>query len=187
MTTYGQGGTANWLFSPPNAVFGLGSTSPLSGLNLQSPFNASTGNMRGAVCSDAYWNNTNQNWAVGNNGGFDYTCGYFPGSGGFGISATSSIQQPFTVTQAQFTANTHFYVNGNGNLILGSGAASAADTGQALQVNGGVQLASSAAKPSCTSTVRGTFWFSPASAGAQDHVQVCAQNGSGTLGWQQIY
>jgi hypothetical protein len=34
---------------------------------------------------------------------------------------------------------------------------------------------------------RGRFWFVPAASGAQDHVQVCAQNSTGTLGWQQIY
>ena len=34
---------------------------------------------------------------------------------------------------------------------------------------------------------RGLFWFVPGPKGAQDHVQVCAQNSSGILGWQQIY
>lgn len=187
LTLNGQGGTGNVLLSNPDVVLGLGSIASLSGMNLQSPLEQGTGNTRGAVCSNAYWSSSNQYWQLGTNGGSDYTCMYFPGTGGLAISASSTATEPGNVTQTQFATNTHFYVAGTGNLLLGSGAASASDTGQALQVNGGMQLTSTAAEPTCSASTRGTFWFVSAAAGSQDHVQLCAQNASGTLGWQQIY
>ncbi len=184
----GGGGTGNWLFTTPQAIFGIGSTAALSGLNLQSPLVSGTGNIRGVICSNAGWSNANQNWAINNNGGSDYACSYFPSGGGFAISTSASVTQPGTVTQTQFLANTRLNLTGAGNLILGAGAATTTDSGQALQLKGGLQIATSTAPPTCTTTLRGSFWFvAAASSSAQDHVQVCAQNATGTLGWQQIY
>jgi hypothetical protein len=153
---------------------------------MQSPFETSTGNMRGTVCSSASWSKANQNWSLSNNGGTDYTCSYFPGTGGFAVSTSATAPVPGTITQAQFVANTKLNLTGAGSLILGPGAATAADSGQTLQVNGGMQLSGST-RPTCSATTRGTFWFLAAAAGSQDHVQVCGQNASGTLGWQQVY
>lgn len=187
LTLAGQGGTGNVLLSNPSAVFGMSGIGALAGLNLQSPLEQGTGNTRGAVCSNAYWSSTNQSWQIANNGGSDYACLYFPNSGGIAISTSNSVTEPGTKTQAQFSANSGFHLTGSGNLILGSGAATASDSGQALQVSGGVQLTSTASQPSCSAAVRGTLWFIQASAGAQDHIQICAQNASGALVWQQIY
>lgn len=187
LTLNGQGGTGNVLLSNPDGVLGLGSNAPLSGMNFQSPLEQGTGNTRGAVCSNSYWSSSNQSWQIGNNGGSDYSCMYFPGTGGLAISASSTAAEPGNLTEAQFLSNSHFYVAGSGNLLLGSGAASASDSGQALQINGGLQLTSTAAEPTCSASTRGTFWFVRAAAGSQDHVEVCAQNATGTLGWQQVY
>jgi hypothetical protein len=187
LTLSGQGGTGNVLLPNPSVVLGMGSIAALAGMNLQSPLEQGTGNTRGAVCSNAYWSSSNQFWQIGNNGGSDYTCMYFPGTGGLAISASKTAAEPSNVSQAQFSTNSRFYVAGSGDLMLGSGAPSASDSGQALQVNGGVQLTSTNAEPTCSASIRGTIWFIRAAAGSQDHVQVCAQNASGTLGWQQIY
>ncbi len=186
LTLAGQGGTGNVLLSNPEAVLGMG-TAALSGMNLQSPLEQGTGKTRGAVCSNAYWSGSNQAWQFGNNGASDYACLYFPSNGGIAISTSNTITEPGSETQTQFSANSGFHFTGAGNLILGPGAASASDSGRALQVGGGLQLTSTATQPTCAASIRGTFWFTSAGSGAQDHVQVCAQNASGALGWQQIY
>ncbi|MBV8070090.1 MAG: hypothetical protein JO270_09315 [Acidobacteriaceae bacterium] len=187
LTLTAQGGTGNLLLPTADAVFGMGAVATLAGMNLQSPFDQGTGNTRGAVCSNAYWSSPNQNWQIGNNGGSDYACLYFPGTGGLAISASNAQNEPGTVPQSQFSANTGFYLAASGDLILGSGAVTASDTGQSLQIHGTMQLNSAGTQPTCSASLRGTFWFARAGTGAQDHVQVCAQNTSGALGWQQIY
>ena len=108
----GHGGTGNWLFTIPQAIFGIGSTAALSGLNLQSPLVSGTGNIRGVVCSNAGWSTANQNWTINNNGGSDYACSYFPSSGGFAISTSGTVTQPGTVTQTQFLTNTKLNLTG---------------------------------------------------------------------------
>jgi Pectate lyase superfamily protein len=43
-------------------------------------------------------------------------------------------------------------------------------------------------KPTCNTATRGAFWTARGGSGVADHVQVCAQTGSGTtLNWQQIF
>ncbi len=185
LTTHGQGGTGDWLFTSASAVFGIGSTAPFSGLNLQSPFTTATGNMHGVICSNARWVPSADAWGLASDGGSDYACAYFPGTGGFSISASSAVLVPGTITQPQFLANTHLNLTGAGSLILGPGSAATADSGQTLQVLGGIQMKGQQ-RPVCTPAIRGTLWFVAGLWGTEDHVLICAQNSKAALLWQQL-
>jgi prepilin-type N-terminal cleavage/methylation domain-containing protein len=63
----------------------------------------------------------------------------------------------------------------------------AASPQTALEVNGGVRLNPSGSLTCAgNSNARGTLWFTTGGTG-KDSLQVCAQNASGTLGWQTLY
>ena len=57
---------------------------------------------------------------------------------------------------------------------------------QALEVNGGLRLNTSASLPTCNATSRGTLWFWERATSANDSLQVCYENASGTYQWYQI-
>ena len=58
---------------------------------------------------------------------------------------------------------------------------------QQLEVNGGLRLyPNGVSEPSCNSSIRGTLWFATGGSG-KDYLYLCAQNASGTLGWQQVW
>lgn len=52
-----------------------------------------------------------------------------------------------------------------------------------LEINGGLRLNTTSGKPTCSSSVRGTFWVTQAGTGVQDAVQVCIKNASNTYEW----
>lgn len=58
---------------------------------------------------------------------------------------------------------------------------------QKLEVNGGMRLNTATAKPTCDSTVRGTFWFTQSGAGVKDAVEVCAKDAADAYAWRTIY
>lgn len=88
-------------------------------------------------------------------------------------------------------ANTlDFVTNGTSALTVDSsqelGIGVAAPT-QRLEVNGGVRLNTATSKPTCSSTVRGTFWFVQSGAGVKDTVEVCAKDSGDAYAWRTIY
>lgn len=58
---------------------------------------------------------------------------------------------------------------------------------QALEVNGGIRLNTSAAEPSCNAATRGTLWFWELATSATDTLQLCYENTSGAYNWAQIF
>jgi hypothetical protein len=75
----------------------------------------------------------------------------------------------------------------NNNVGIGSGDTSPS---QQLEVNGGMRLnPNGVSKPACNtaSNDQGTLWFVTGGSGSKDTLYLCAQNATGTLGWQQIY
>jgi len=186
LTLGGQGGTGDLLFTNPSAVFAIGSIATYAGLNVQSPFESGTGYTRGAVCSNTRWDSNAGDWYVSNNGGADYSCLIFPAGGGIAVSSSNTVNEPGSITEDQFIGNTQFNLTAAGDLILGPGALNAADNGQALQVNGGVQLSASASQPACSTATRGTFWFLKGTHSA-DHLQLCAVGAHNGLTWQTIF
>ena len=185
LTLAGQGGKGDLLFTNPSAVFAMGSIAPYAGMNLQMPFASGNGWLRGAMCSNAHWDSGAGNWLISNNGASDYSCLFFP-DGGIAVSSSNTVMEPGSLTNTEFGANTHFRLTGAGNLILGQSALNLPDTGQKLQVGGGVQLVASGGQPACKSPTRGTLWFQKGTS-SQDHLQICAAGVTGGLAWQNIY
>lgn len=58
---------------------------------------------------------------------------------------------------------------------------------QTLEINGGMRLNTTASKPTCSSSQRGTFWVTQSGAGTKDSVEVCVKNASDTYTWFAIY
>ena len=82
----------------------------------------------------------------------------------------------------------YFAWDGSNNPLVGVGTGSS-NLNQTLNINGGLQIYPySISQPTCTSGTsnRGTLWFTPNGSG-QDHLYLCANNASGTPGWQAIY
>jgi hypothetical protein len=69
-----------------------------------------------------------------------------------------------------------------GRLGIGTAAPAAA-----LEVNGGARLNTTAAKPACSVSQRGTFWVTQGAAGVKDSVQVCAKDAANAYAWRTIY
>jgi len=59
--------------------------------------------------------------------------------------------------------------------------------GQKLEVNGGIRLNTTTAKPPCDSTTRGTLWFTQGTSGAKDAFEVCTKTADDSYAWQTIY
>jgi hypothetical protein len=73
-------------------------------------------------------------------------------------------------------------VLGNGNVGIGS-----SNPTVKLQVDNGVRLTSSIAKPTCAANVGGTMWFTSTAAGSKDLLELCAKDANGNYGWRLIY
>jgi hypothetical protein len=71
-------------------------------------------------------------------------------------------------------------IGGNGNVGIGT-----ASPMQKLEVNGGVRMNATTARPACDSTIRGTFWFTQGAGSADDSVAVCSQFG-GSYIWKPL-
>lgn len=56
-----------------------------------------------------------------------------------------------------------------------------------LEVNGGLRLNTSAGRPTCSATIRGTIWFVQNGTGVKDNLAVCVKNASDTYEWFSIY
>lgn len=85
-----------------------------------------------------------------------------------------------TATARWNSINSSLYFDSSGN--VGVGAASPAAS---LEVNGGVRL-TTATKPTCDSTQRGTLWYTPGGAG-KDVIEVCAKDAGNSYAWRAIY
>lgn len=70
----------------------------------------------------------------------------------------------------------------DGNVGIGTAAPS-----QKLEVDGGVRLNTTTAKPICDASTRGTFWVTQAGAGVKDSVEVCAKDAADAMAWRTLY
>lgn len=50
-----------------------------------------------------------------------------------------------------------------------------------------VRLGGSGTQPSCSASVRGTFWFTQSPSGTADHLQVCSKSASDTYSWVTVF
>jgi hypothetical protein len=58
---------------------------------------------------------------------------------------------------------------------------------QRLEVNGGVRLNTATTKPTCNSSNRGTLWFTRASTGEADTLEVCAKGSDENYAWRSLF
>ncbi|MBI4084967.1 MAG: hypothetical protein HY432_00455 [Candidatus Liptonbacteria bacterium] len=97
------------------------------------------------------------------------------------VPSSNNTYKLGTVANDWQSINSTIYFSGSN---VGIGASS---PGQTLEVNGGVRLNTSTAKPTCASAQRGTFWVTESGAGTKDSVEVCVKNASDTYIWATIY
>jgi len=101
----------------------------------------------------------------------------------------SSIYPSGSGSNAQLgtTANPWTSINGVIDFSGSNVGINAASPQQALEVNGGVRLNTSATEPACNATSRGTLWFWERATSATDTLQLCYENTTGTYAWYQIF
>lgn len=58
---------------------------------------------------------------------------------------------------------------------------------QRLEVNGGVRLNTTGAKPTCAAAARGVVWFSQGGTGAADTLEVCAKDANENYDWRPLF
>lgn len=58
---------------------------------------------------------------------------------------------------------------------------------QRLEVNGGVRLNTTDAKPDCNASNRGTFWTTFGGSGVADNTEICRKNVSDSYVWVSVY
>src|SRR5665213_3369598 len=107
----------NWAWSKGFAILsGIGNTSQFNGWNIQGVAGASVGVGDSAMiqnelfCGKAYWDTAATLWKFGNIGGSGFSCAWSHQNGGWGIT-TSNASQPGTLSNTNFLAATHFFVN----------------------------------------------------------------------------
>lgn len=89
----------------------------------------------------------------------------------------------FTTIAGSTTATESLRITSNGNVGIGLISPT-----QKLQVNGGIKLYTSTAKPTCTdATNRGTIWFALGGSGVKDSLEVCAKDAANNYAWRSIY
>lgn len=72
-------------------------------------------------------------------------------------------------------------INSSGNLGIGT-----TTPHSTLEVNGGAQLNTATARPTCSSTVRGLLWVVESASGVTDNLSVCLKAAADTYSWVQI-
>ncbi|QOX78538.1 hypothetical protein FY034_06205 [Trichlorobacter lovleyi] len=112
-----------------------------------------------------------------------------------GLSTVADTQWTTTSAPASFLIETtgptgfsrepRMRISSNGNVGIGN-FTSAMPT-QKLEVQGGLRLATTSAKPNCSIATRGTMWFSQGGTGVADTLGVCAKDSSGNYAWRVLY
>jgi Tfp pilus assembly protein PilV len=95
-------------------------------------------------------------------------------------STTNTYKIGAQAGEWQSINNTLFFSGSN----VGIGVSSPQMT---LEINGGLRLNTTAGRPTCSATTRGTFWVIQSGSGVKDYVQVCVKNASDTYEWVNLY
>ncbi|MFZ4857078.1 MAG: hypothetical protein ACOYL3_11845 [Desulfuromonadaceae bacterium] len=88
----------------------------------------------------------------------------------------------FTTPSGSTGRSERVRIAGNGNVGIGTVSPTVK-----LQVDNGIRLTSSTAKPTCAVNFAGTMWFTSTAAGSKDILELCAKDANGTYGWRLLY
>jgi hypothetical protein len=104
---------------------------------------------------------------------------------GYGESGTGSCQSNYGIST---TAVAHTAISITGNRVCGSTAALLFQaTGAGSVIDGGNVFAAPAGKPTCTSAIRGSPFYTPGGAGVADLYEVCQKNGADVYSWVGLF
>jgi hypothetical protein len=129
------------------------------------------------------------NIIIGYKAGYDST--YSPTTGSYNILIGYNSWTPATTTSNFLNI---------GGLIFGTNLSNAANIvstgsvgigttnpGEKLEVNGGIRLNTTTAKPTCDATHQGTLWFTQGATGVKDTLEVCAKDATDAYAWRTLY
>jgi len=87
--------------------------------------------------------------------------------------------------RAQVSVSNALVLGGTGSNLVSVGIGTATPSRE-LEVNGGVRLNTTKAKPACDSTTRGTIWITLGGAGVADLVEVCTKDQTEAYLWRSF-
>jgi len=75
-------------------------------------------------------------------------------------------------------------INVSSNISVGDSVGiGTTSPGAKLEINGGMRLNTTATKPTCDATQRGTFWIEQSSGGVDDYMYACMRNSTSDYNW----
>lgn len=114
-------------------------------------------------------------------GTYNWNFGMVAGTTNFGIRDEVNSQNRFSASIGSVAGGV--FVDGTtGNVGIGTTA-----PGQKLEINGGLRLNTATAKPTCSSTTRGTIWHVFGVAGVADTVETCVKDNADAYAWKTLY
>ncbi|PLY16314.1 MAG: hypothetical protein C0631_04065, partial [Sedimenticola sp.] len=108
---------------------------------------------------------------------------YNADAGDVAILNDAAAGRVFLTAGAQTQASLAIDTNGN----VGIGTGNTTMPTQKLEVNGGIRMNPATAKPECTESARGTFWFTQGGTGVKDSLEVCAKDEFDDYAWRTMY
>ena len=110
--------------------------------------------------------------------------GYAGGTTGVAwTSASSPAYIAFETTDVdQSIRYERVRISQNGNLGVGLTSPS-----QKIEVNGGIRYNTQTARPTCSSTTRGTTWFVTGGTGVADTFSICVKDASENYSWKSLF
>jgi hypothetical protein len=120
-----------------------------------------------------------------------YNSTYSPTTGSYNILIGYNSWTPATTTSNFLNIGGLIFGTNlsNATNIVSTGSVGIGTTnpGEKLEVNGGIRLNTTTAKPTCDATHQGTLWFTQGTTGVKDTLEVCAKDATDAYAWRTLY
>lgn len=104
------------------------------------------------------------------------------------VPSSNNLYKLGASSQGWTTVNDTLYFSGSGSSAsVGMGVSNPYNTVPTFEINGGLRLNTSTAKPSCSASTRGMFWVADTGTSTKNDVSVCAHDASNVYAWRTIY